>query len=193
MYISKIILDNKKVKTILSTQTPQLIHGYMKTHFPNEFPLWRIEPNERTMLLLTENIPDLTDFIEQFGVCAKTIPYTIPEEVKEGQVWQYRIKARPHKKCKGRSYGLKTREEKKDWLKDKLTGVGFDVKTMEIIQDKPMKFKHRKGDVQDIVLANVTYDGFVTITDVEKAREALTKAIGGKSTYGLGMLTLAKI
>ena len=82
-----------------------------------------------------------------------------------------------------------------EFLIDKAARNGFEVKLGEFEISKIDKeyFMHTdKGEIKkskkDIVSA--TYEGILTITDLEKFKTALINGIGKKKAYGCGFLTI---
>lgn len=168
--------------------------------------LWRIDNiyDKYYLLVLSENKPDLAK-LEKYGLESSAEFKTYDEfldSLKEGMRAKFKIKlntVRAYKDDKnptkrGRIMPVPN-EKLNEFLIDKATRNGFEVKLGEFEISKIDKeyFMHTdKGETKksrkDIVSA--TYEGILTITDLEKFKTALINGIGKKKAYGCGFLTI---
>lgn len=103
MYLSRIRLDTKKRSTMTAFSNPQKFHGAIESAFPGERGrnLWRLDElgGETYLLVLSEEIPDLSEAVKQFGhdgESFETRDYDkLLERVSDGSRWQFRLTANP--------------------------------------------------------------------------------------------------
>ena len=107
MYLSRVELDLTRRSTMEALAAPQKLHGAVESAFAGERRrrLWRLDRlGERLyLLLLSEDAPDLSGVVEQFGTgaAAETRSYDpLLERVVPGSCWQFRLTANPTKSRK---------------------------------------------------------------------------------------------
>lgn len=119
---------------------PQKLHGAVESAFAGERRrrLWRLDRlGERLyLLLLSEDAPELTGVVEQFGTgaAAETRSYDpLLQRVEPGICWQFRLTANPTKSCKdpqnpavrGTVAAHCTTQYQKQWLLERAEKHGF--------------------------------------------------------------------
>lgn len=206
MLLSRIALDVDKRSTLIALQNPSHFHGAIERAFEprTSRALWRVDMlhGQRYMLLLSEETPDLTSFVEQFGTGdAPEMRNYAPllERVEAGTRWQFRLCANPtysqfnEKGGRGKICAHKTVEHQCGWLLEQSEKHGFTVNADEfnVVNIKWYSFKKSKLD-RDVRLLSVTYEGLLTVTDAQKFRDALTGGIGRGKAYGMGLLTIVR-
>lgn len=204
MYISRVRLNLKKKKTIKALSVPTIFHGAVEQSFGDERKrnLWRIDclSEQYYLLIVSHEEPDLSGVVEQFGsevFPAETKVYdTFLDKLKEGDCWHFRMIANPTKcekrerQSRGKVKAITSIEAQKQWLIQKGEKNGFSVNRFDTFQSEWLRFKKNKNEHQVTLLA-VTYEGILTIKDVELFKEALSNGIGREKAYGMGMLTVA--
>ena len=107
MYLSRVELDPTRRSTMAALAAPQKLHGAVESAFAGERRrrLWRLDRlGERLyLLLLSEDVPELSGVVEQFGTgaAAETRSYDpLLQRVEPGSSWQFRLTANPTKCCK---------------------------------------------------------------------------------------------
>ena len=107
MYLSRVELDPTRRSTMAALSAPQKLHGAVESAFAGERRrrLWRLDRlGERLyLLLLSEDAPELSGVVEQFGTgaAAETRSYDpLLQRVEPGSCWQFRLTANPTKSCK---------------------------------------------------------------------------------------------
>lgn len=107
MYLSRVELDPTRRSTMAALSAPQKLHGAVESAFAGERRrrLWRLDRlGERLyLLLLSEDAPELSGVVEQFGTgaVAETRSYDpLLQRVEPGSCWQFRLTANPTKSCK---------------------------------------------------------------------------------------------
>ena len=104
MYLSRVELDPTRRSTMAALSAPQKLHGAVESAFAGERRrrLWRLDRlGERLyLLLLSEDAPELSGVVEQFGTgaAAETRSYDpLLQRVEPGSCWQFRLTANPTK------------------------------------------------------------------------------------------------
>ena len=100
MYLSRAELDPTRRSTMIALTSPQKFHGAVENSFSGERRrrLWRLDRlnGKLYLLLLSEELPDLTGLCTQFGTGAapETRRYEpLLERVTPGSCWQFRLRA----------------------------------------------------------------------------------------------------
>lgn len=98
MYLSRVELDPTRRSTMAALSAPQKLHGAVESAFAGERRrrLWRLDRlGERLyLLLLSEDAPELSGVVEQFGTgaAAETRSYDpLLQRVEPGSSWQFRL------------------------------------------------------------------------------------------------------
>ena len=98
MYLSRAELDPTRRSTMIALTSPQKFHGAVENSFSGERRrrLWRLDSlnGKLYLLLLSEELPDLTGLCAQFGTGAapETRRYEpLLERVTPGSCWQFRL------------------------------------------------------------------------------------------------------
>ena len=206
MYISRIKLDTRQRKTAIALQNRELLHAAIENSVEGERPhhLWRIEP-DMSLLIVSKDIPYLGDIQEQFGdrhVRPDTKPYDkYIDSIRTGDTLRFRIEVNPvicsrkYGGKHGKDIPLNLRKTAKhplcaeDWTKKKLEENGCAVLDIRDISHEESCFIK---DGRKIPLFTVTYTGLVRVRDEISVKEAMKNGIGGKKTYGCGMLTVKR-
>ena len=140
MYLSRVELDPTRRSTMAALSAPQKLHGAVESAFAGERRrrLWRLDRlGERLyLLLLSEDAPELSGVVEQFGTgaAAETRSYDpLLQRVEPGSCWQFRLTANPTKSCKdpqnpaarGTVAAHCTTQYQKQWLLERAAKHGF--------------------------------------------------------------------
>ncbi len=212
MYLTRMELDMRKRSAMTALNSPQKLHGAIESAFNSEErkrKLWRIDKlGEKTyLLLLSEDKPNLSAAVEQFGVSGskggfETRDYSpLLERIQNGSVWHFRLTANPtislSKKCKtGERGNVKAHisdQYQVKWLLDRAEKHGFALNENEFCVTGVKWYIFRKGAERNRVsILSVTYEGTLKVTDKKAFCEALINGIGREKAYGLGMLTVVK-
>lgn len=206
MYISKVQLDPRKRETVRALQNRELLHSAIEQTIEGERPhiLWRLEP-DMSILALSREIPYWGEVYSQFGngvtkpVCKPYDDYL--ETITNGCVMKFKLIVNPViNKADGSKNGkdvpLNLKRTKKypfsagDWVKKKLEERGVIVDDIQATSHETVYFVK---DKQRIPIFTVTYSGIFRVTDANLLKEAMRTGIGGKRSYGCGMLTAIKI
>lgn len=224
MYLSRIRLDAGKRETMTALSNPQKFHGAVESAFPEERRqeqislfsapdggeqnrrLWRIDSlgDEIYLLVLSENRPDLTSAVRQFGYpgeAAETKDYSkLTDRITAGSRWQFRLTANPtvcRKKNPGDSRGKVmahvTAAHQEQWLAERAGANGFSLEAGEYRVTKSRNYRFNKHGKRPVTLLSVTFDGILTVTDPDKFKTALLSGIGRGKAYGNGLLTVVRV
>lgn len=206
MYLSRIRLNTDNRKTLQALSAPQKFHGALESAFvgPRKRILWRIDSlnNNLYILLLSDSIPDLTEFCKQFCSSqddAQTKAYdSLLSRIKVETQWHFRLTANPVKSQKrenerGKVQAHITTAYQKEWLLAHSEQYGFRLQedTFDVVHSKWHQFY--KSDQNRVSLLAVTFEGQLEVTDAELFQKTLCNGIGRGKAYGMGMLTVMHI
>lgn len=224
MYLSRIKLDTGRRETISALSNPQKIHGAVESAFADLRPqeqlslfvdntgchgkrrLWRLDElgGNLYLLVLSEDIPDLTAATKQFGypgAVPETKDYTpLLDRITTDSRWQFRLTANPTISIKtsagdnrGRVKAHVTVAHQEEWLAERAAANGFSLEPGEYRVTKSQTHSFKKHGNHPVTLISVTYDGILTVTDPDKFRQTLTHGIGRGKAYGNGLLTIVRL
>ncbi|MFT8458236.1 MAG: type I-E CRISPR-associated protein Cas6/Cse3/CasE [Liquorilactobacillus ghanensis] len=218
MYLSRIQIDIDNRQKIKNLTHLGAFHNWVEHCFPIEIEthkrcrhLWRIDQlaGKRYLLLLSEEKPDLTEFVK-YGV-SKTAMIKNYEpflaQIKEDQIMQFRLTANPTHAIKNPGHNQPrivphiTVEQQKNWLITRSEKFGFqlteqisnslssvsEMTTFDIVnRDWPIL---RHGG-RTIRLSRVTFEGILRVKDYGKFKQALEMGIGREKGFGMGLMTV---
>ena len=187
MYLSRVELDLTRRSTMEALAAPQKLHGAVESAFAGERRrrLWRLDRlGERLyLLLLSEDAPDLSGVVEQFGTgaAAETRSYDpLLERVVPGSCWQFRLTANPPKSRKdpkapaerGSVMAHCSTKYQKQWLMDRAAKHGFALREEEFTVTRVQWQRFAKRGTRPVTLLAVTYEGVLQVTDIPRAEGA---------------------
>ena len=207
MYLSRVELDPTRRSTMAALAAPQKLHGAVESAFTGERRrrLWRLDRlGERLyLLLLSEDVPELSGVVEQFGTgaAAETRSYDpLLQRVEPGSSWQFRLTANPTKCCKdpkapaerGTVAAHCSTKYQKQWLLDRAAKHGFALREEEFTVTRVQWQHFAKHGTRPVTLLAVTYEGVLQVTDSEQFRALLCQGMGRGKAYGLGLMTVMR-
>lgn len=207
MYISKVYLDENKRKTILSLLNRELLHAAIESSVEGDRPhiLWRIEPADKSVIMVSRNVPNFNSIQKQFGDERMDAAIKSYDEyvsaVSDGDIMRFKLEVNPvinvkNGKKNGKDVPLnlkKTRNHPfcaEDWMVKKLEENGAEVLGIRDISHGTT-YIVKAG--KRIPLFTVTYTGIFRVKDANAVRAAMVNGIGGKKTYGCGLLSAVKV
>ncbi len=206
MYISRIQLNPKKRETAKALQNREILHSAMERSINGDRPhiLWRLEPN-MSILAVSKDIPYLGDIQLLYGddsVRPESKSYDdYLDTISSGNLMRFTVAVNPviNKKDgskNGKDVPLNLRRTEKypfsaeDWTRKKLNEYGTEVEEIKDINHETVFF-YKNGIRIPIFI--VTYAGIFRVKDPELVRKAMKTGIGGKKSYGCGLLTAVRI
>lgn len=209
MYLTRAKLDIYKRETQLALSASGRFHGAIERAFEQKQNrnLWRIDKlrGEYYILILSEEVPNLKDFMEQFGDSkspAETKEYDVLlNKIMDHSVWHFRMVANPThsvktKSGRGKVMAHVTPEHQMEWLKTKAAANGFELvddNCFVLANEWKNFYKNAREKDMRVRLMLVAFEGILRVTDVDAFRNALISGIGRGKAYGAGMLTISKI
>lgn len=213
MYLSRVEIDINNRRKMKDLTHLGCYHAWVEDSFPNSSSnenrprkLWRIDNiyDKYYLLVLSENKPDI-EKIEKYGLESSAEIKTYDgflDSLEEGMRAKFKIKLNTVRAYKDEKNPTKRgrimpvpSDKLNEFLIDKATRNGFEVKPGDFFIsniDKEYFMHTDKGETKksrkDIVSA--TYEGILTITDLEKFKASLINGIGKKKAYGCGFLTI---
>lgn len=208
MYLTRVKLDILKRETQLALSASGRFHGAVEQAFEQKQNrnLWRIDKlrGEYYILILSEEVPNLKDFMEQFGdskSSAETKEYEVLlNKITDHSVWRFRMVANPThsvktKSGRGKVMAHVTPEHQMEWLKTKAAANGFELvddNCLVLANEWKNFYKNTGGKDMRVRLMLVSFEGILRVTDVHAFRNALISGIGRGKAYGAGMLTISR-
>lgn len=225
MYLSRVSLSLTRLNAMAFASSPYKIHAAVERAFASDAKregedgriLWRLDeapgnPNEMWLYVVSPEEPDFTHICEQVGkpISWVTKDYEpVLNQVKDGQLWQFRLKANPVRKVfvdKGRRaregvigsiQGHVTEAQQRAWLLDRAETHGFRIaQTVEgyerlIVSHRRRERFKRHGDM--VTLATAQYDGILEVADADAFRHVLGFGMGRARGFGCGLMTIAPV
>ena len=198
MYLSLIELDPQSPETLKALRNPYKIHGAAEaaasggrsSYKEHGRVLWRL--NGTSLLMQTEDEPWLEGFQKQFGARTFSKEYSLPDGVKEGNRYVFRLTASTEQSCGGKRHVLTNPFEQMRWLEAKGVKHGFSLlpRSSKVMRAQEVTL-YRKG--KKIPTAYTTFDGILTVTDAAKFKECLITGIGHRKAFGCGLLSLIPV
>lgn len=194
--------------------SPQLLHGAVEKSIDGDKQrnLWRIDwfSNICYLLVLSEEKADYSHIVNQFGYLDsewqwETKSYNpLLSRLKQGQVWQFRLCANPvrssfkeknQKSGRGKVFAHVTHDQQRQWLikKSELCGFMLEEDAFDVVETKWLQFSKGYKRRAKVSLHIVTFEGVLTVTNVERFKQTLVYGIGRAKAYGCGMLTIAQV
>lgn len=207
MYLSRTELDPARRSTMIALTSPQKFHGAVENSFSGERRrrLWRLDRlnGKLYLLLLSEELPDLTGLCAQFGTGAapETRRYEpLLERVTPGSCWQFRLTANPTRTRKDPADPLARgalkpcylEAEQEQWLLEQAGKHGFALTEGAFQVTRKQTCHFRKNGKRPVTLLAVTYEGIPVVTDDNYAALKVD-AIGCQAGADLSTFSCFKI
>lgn len=210
MYISRVEID--KTKKSISQKLTHLgsYHAWVEESFPKEFELkirtrklWRIDKidNKEYLIIVSEEKPDLKA-LEKFGVkgSAQTKDYqSFLNSIKVGSKMMFRTVLNPiiaipsvDKYARGKVRPCTTKEEQVNYLtkRSELNGFKLELDSLQVLDGHADLFKKTNKGVKVVPFLKASYEGVLTVTDLEAFKKILTNGLGKNKAYGFGLMTI---
>lgn len=209
MYLSRVEIDVNNRQKMKELNHLGAYHNWIEKLFPAEIAnerhsrkLWRIDKlqNRHYLILVSKEKPDLKK-MEWYGVenSAQSKDYdAFLNQLYNGQVLRFKATLNPVMSIstgklsgkRGRVVPHITVAHQMDYLKERSAKNGFGLKDEEFYITESEFAVLKKEGTKPIRINKVTYEGQLTITDVETFREVLMNGLGKKKAYGCGMITV---
>lgn len=209
MYLSRVEIDKNNRRNLKKLDHLGAYHDWVEKSFPSEFDseertrkLWRIDKlnNKEYLLIVSVEKPDL-EKLEKFGVknTAKSKRYDdFIEKLNNGQRMRFKVTLNPviakHKKGskdeRGIVYPHVTVSQKTNFLLERSLKNGFELKTDEFLVTETSFELLRRAKGKNVRVSKATYEGVLTIKDIDLFRDILINGFGKKKAFGCGMMTV---
>lgn len=200
MVLSKVVLNLSSRYARRDLADPWEMHRTLMRLVDNgaSKPLWRLErrrieaPPE--LFLQTESEPEwsaLKELDDSYFVHASSRPNRLLENIRTGDVLNFRVRANPTVKREGKRHGLVRYEEQVEWMERQLAKHGC--KPLQVLPNESRRevMKRRKGS-RPIVLVGVTFDGAIGVEEAAGVRRLVEAGVGHGRALGFGLVTLAR-
>lgn len=205
-YISQVELNTINRQRMQELRHVGAYHNWVENSFPYEIgagersrKLWRIDTinGRKFLLLVSKTKPDL-NLLEYYGVekTATTKNYdTFLNNLSDGQKLSFRLVANPvtvmfQTGKRGKVIPCITVSQQLEYIKKQSEKWGFLLEddNYQIVQrDFPVL---RKKGGQAVKLISATFEGILTIIDVNIFKKTLTEGVGREKAYGFGLMTV---
>lgn len=216
MYMTRVKLNPAKRETMRALANVSELHSMIENAFSNDRAsnpqrrLWRLDRFENALYLLivSEEAGDFSEIAKTYNfddVQPETKSYDgFLDRLAVGQRWRFRLRANPINAVsqrnrggdeRGRIHAHVTIEQQKKWLMERQEklGIRLDENTTDVIESRWHRFSKSGQGSAKVTFKAATYEGILTVTDVEKLRDALVNGVGRAKAYGCGLLTLASV
>lgn len=222
MFLNRIHLNIRCREARRDLSDPYQLHSTLCRAFSSperkclegEF-LWRLEPEitslEPRILVQSRAKPDWGGiggqrWLAKADPAIDLIERLKLDSLKSGQLFRFRLRANPCVKRDGKRLGLLHLKEQEAWIVRKGLQHGFSLSQppsfdfpessrgridVRVSQEQMLRGRQHTGNA--IRIYSVLYDGFLSVTQVEKFRDALRTGIGHGKAMGLGLLSVASV
>lgn len=226
MYLSRLRIDLRGRDALRLVSSPYRTHAAIEGSFTRDAVrrsddgriLWRLDPvpgdgQSAWLYVVSPDRPDRAcvahGFSPQWAYDLQTRRYDrLLDYVREGQTWQFRLKANPcysasvsrgqasKDELEGKRYGHVTVDQQLRWLLDRTAKCGFEIPDgdagapMVVVSERRREQYVHRGDL--VTVDTATYDGALRVTDADLLRHALGFGIGREKGFGCGLITLAR-
>lgn len=221
MYLSRLILNPRSKQVRSELARPYELHRTLLNAFPqgkvdvqriNDDAiglLYRIDEDARTgnlHLLVQSQQPPVWSFLTNrdylLPVDGNPAMREVALQPPPGQVLSFRLRANPTRRLsagtgnKGKRIGIYKEEEQEAWLQRKGEQHGFRVLHVQLSHSDMLKqadvIRDNKGNVHDLKLFSVQFDGLLQVADAERFVQAIGAGIGSSKAFGCGLLSVAR-
>lgn len=213
MYLSRIALNAKRRETMQALVIPPLMHGAVEQSIKGERQrnLWRVDwmADNCFLLVLSGEQADFTHLVGQFGYTDHEQGWETKDyrpfltKLKEGDIWNFRLRANPTQSSfkdkdeetgRGKVHAHVTQEQQRQWLMKRSKKCGFELneETFDVMHTQWEKFPKNRNGAREVTIRTASFEGLLTITDLEQFTASLTTGIGRAKAYGCGLLTIAR-
>ena len=207
MYLSRVELDVYNRRKMRDLKDLNSYHGFVESCFPEEIDkgirtrkLWRIDKlNKKTYLLIQSQIKPNKEILEKYGVIGTSLCKDYDkfiDSLEEGMKARFRVKLNTviskstgNKDERGRIVPVPTRDLA-DFFLARTDKNGFKVSPNDFDIFEKELLPYKKVNKKPYSLVSASYEGVLTINDLERFRQSLKNGIGRKKAYGFGMLTI---
>lgn len=207
MVLTRIELNLNSRQTIRALANPNVFHGAIEraqTGDRNRI-LWRVDflYNRYFLLILSVKPIETDELISQFGYSkqkAEVKNYSVfLDRISVGESFRFKATVNPLYSLTPRDHSSRGRkvtpvgvENLRNWFLKKSETWGFSVEPSNFDVTKKDWISFQKKDGHQIKFQSVTYEGVLTVVNVESFKKRLTDGIGGEKAYGQGLLTIMR-
>ncbi len=207
MYISRVEIDIENRRKTRDLSHLGAYHHWVEQSFPREVEkrqrmrkLWRVDKlcGKSYLIIISSEQPDLLA-LEKYGVLgsAQTKPYDdFLNSLQKGMRMRFRVTLNPVitlSRGSGNKGVVKphvTIEHQRTYLMNRSSKNGFSLEENQFsIVERGFEVL-KKSNQKSIRLIKATYEGILTVADVDVFRKILTEGFGKHKAYGFGMMTV---
>ena len=113
------------------------------------------------------------------------------DSLEVGQRFRFRLRGNPSKVSNKKRLGLLKLEDQLQWIYRKGESQGFGPTNVLVSQEQMLRGRQNSGN--EIRIFSVLYNGFLSVSDVEKFQATLETGVGRGKVFGLGLLSIAPL
>lgn len=208
MYLSRVEIDRNNRQKIKDLTHLGAYHNWVEQSFPDELKqeirtrkLWRVDrlDGKDYLLIVSSSTPDLKD-LERYGVEGSAASKNYDrflDSLRNGQVMRFRVVLNPvvakletPSSKRGRLLPLLSEADQLNFFMKRTHSNGFSVEANDVMLVETGFEVLKKSHQRAVRLKKASYEGKLTISDVEVFRNTLIKGMGRKKAYGFGMMTV---
>ncbi len=222
MYLSRLILNPRSRQVRSELTRPYEMHRTLLNAFPQGRVdvertaedaiglLYRVDEDARSgalhLLVQSQQAPQWGFLAEReylLPVADNPATREVDLQLQPGQVLAFRLRANPTKRLsagkgnKGKRIGIYKEEAQEVWLQRKGDQHGFRVLHVQLSRSDMLKqvdvIRDKQGDVHDLKLFSVQFDGVLRVVDAERLVQAIGAGIGSGKAFGCGLLSVARV
>lgn len=203
MYLSRVQIDTNNRQKLQDLTHLGAYHGWVESCF--SYPdtdrprnLWRIDRlnHHDYLLLLSPNQPNLKR-LSTYGVphTAQTKSYdAFLTNLDPNRRYRFRLTANPSHHDGDKIYPHVTVAQQKQWLLKQQDSHGFVIPNNQFdITSRGYKNLIHAPRKTPIRLSQVTFEGILSISDLNLFTHTLTHGIGREKAYGMGLMTVIPV
>lgn len=206
MYLSRVmidVLDHRKIRKLTNLE---VFHSWVEHCFPDEMQrgersrkLWRIDKLQGNyyLLIVSKSRPD-EEVMSEYGVADTVMIKSYDaflSQLSEGMRARFKVTLNPvmskfiDGETRGQVLPHVTIDQQRRFLLDRAEKNGFTLNEDDFTVTHREFVPLKKGS-NAVKVSKVTYEGMLTITDIEQFNKTLTQGFGKKKAYGCGLMTI---
>lgn len=206
MYLSRVmidVLDHRKIRKLTNLE---VFHSWVEHCFPDEMQrgersrkLWRIDKLQGNyyLLIVSKSRPD-EEVISEYGVADTVMIKSYDaflSQLSEGMRARFKVTLNPvmskfiDGETRGQVLPHVTIDQQRHFLLDRAEKNGFTLNEYDFTVTHREFVPLKKGS-NAVKVSKVTYEGMLTISDIEQFNKTLTQGFGKKKAYGCGLMTI---
>ncbi len=198
MYLTRIKMPLHSRKTIEYLRNSQRMHQLVTRLFDSKQAsghiLYRANVSSDNVMVYTYSDFPISVLDDEVQITGEKDITDLVESFEDGMVMNFDLLTYPYKKVKqadkknSQRRGLKTYDERLNWLNRKARQNGFEILNVNESSNRHVYGVHLNEKGGSMHINAYEYQGVLRITDKELFKNAMHNGIGSGKAYGLGMM-----